>query len=27
VFSKADRDVVVSSLEGGALIYALYEKP
>ena len=27
VFSKADRDVVVSSLEGGALIYAIYEKP
>ena len=27
VFSKADRDVVVSSLQGGALIYAIYEKP
>ena len=27
VFSKADRDVVVSSLHGGALIYAIYEKP
>jgi L,D-transpeptidase catalytic domain len=27
VFSKADRDAVVSSLEGGALIYAIYEKP
>ena len=26
VFSKADRDVVVSSLEGGALIYAIHEK-
>jgi len=27
VFSKADRDAVVSSLQGGALIYAIYEKP
>ena len=27
VFSKADRDTVVSALEGGALIYAIYEKP
>ena len=27
VFSKADRDVVISSLQGGALIYAIYEKP
>ena len=27
VFSKADRDVVVSSLYGGALIYAIYERP
>jgi hypothetical protein len=27
VFSKADRDVVVSNLQGGALIYAIYEKP
>ena len=27
VFSKADRDVVVSTLQGGALIYAIYEKP
>jgi L,D-transpeptidase catalytic domain len=27
VFSKADRDVVISSLHGGALIYAIYEKP
>jgi hypothetical protein len=27
VFSKADRDAVVSSLGGGALIYAIYEKP
>jgi len=27
VFSKADRDVVVSSLYGGALIFAIYEKP
>jgi hypothetical protein len=27
VFSKADRDAVVSSLQGGALIYATYEKP
>jgi hypothetical protein len=27
VFSKADRDTVVSSLQGGALIYAIYEKP
>jgi len=27
VFSKADRDVVVSSLQGGALIYAFHEKP
>jgi len=27
VFSKADRDVVVSSLQGGALIYAIYERP
>jgi hypothetical protein len=27
VFSNADRDVIVSSLRGGALIYALYEKP
>jgi hypothetical protein len=26
VFSKADRDVVVSSLQGGALIYAIHEK-
>jgi hypothetical protein len=24
VFSKADRDAVVSSLHGGALIYAIY---
>jgi len=27
VFSKADRDAVVSSLYGGALIFAIYEKP
>jgi len=27
VFSKADRDAVVASLQGGALIYAIYEKP
>ena len=27
VFSKADRDVVVSSLEGGGLIYAIFDKP
>jgi hypothetical protein len=27
VFSQADRDAVVSSLQGGALIYAIYEKP
>jgi len=27
VFSKADRDTVVSNLQGGALIYAIYEKP
>ena len=27
VFSQADRDVVVSSLQGGALIYAIYERP
>jgi len=27
VFSKADRDVVISQLHGGALIYACYEKP
>ena len=27
VFSKSDRDSVVSALEGGALIYAVYEKP
>jgi L,D-transpeptidase catalytic domain len=27
VFSKADRDAVVSNLQGGALIYAIYEKP
>jgi len=27
VFSKADRDAVVSAFEGGALIYAIYEKP
>jgi len=27
VFSKADRDVVISSLQGGGLIYAFYEKP
>lgn len=26
-FSQADRDVVISSLEGGALIYGIYEKP
>jgi hypothetical protein len=26
-FSSADRDAVVSSLQGGALIYAFYEKP
>jgi len=26
-FSNADRDVVLSSLQGGALIYAIYEKP
>jgi hypothetical protein len=26
VFSKADRDAVISQLEGGALIYAVYEK-
>ena len=27
VFSKADRDAVVASLQGGALIFAIYEKP
>ena len=27
VFSKADRDAVVSAFEGGALIHAIYEKP
>jgi hypothetical protein len=27
VFSKEDRDAVLSSLQGGALIYAVYEKP
>lgn len=27
VFSKADRDAIVSSLQGGALILAIYEKP
>lgn len=27
VFSQADRDAVISSLQGGALIYAIYEKP
>jgi len=27
VFSKADRDAIVSNLQGGALIYAIYEKP
>ena len=27
VFSKADRDAVVSELQGGALIYAIYETP
>lgn len=27
VFSKVDRDAVVSNLQGGALIYAIYEKP
>jgi hypothetical protein len=27
VFSKADRDAVVSNLQGGALIYAIYERP
>lgn len=26
-FSNADRDAVLSSLQGGALIYAIYEKP
>jgi len=26
-FSKHDRDAVLSSLQGGALIYAIYEKP
>ena len=26
-FSNADRDVVVSSLRGGALIYAIYDRP
>jgi len=26
VFSKADRDAVISQLQGGALIYAIYEK-
>ena len=26
VFSQVDRDAVISSLEGGALIYAIYEK-
>jgi hypothetical protein len=26
-FSKADRDAVLSSLQGGELIYASYEKP
>lgn len=27
VFSRADRDTVVSNLQGGALIYAFYDKP
>jgi hypothetical protein len=27
VFSKNDRDAVLSNLQGGALIYAFYEKP
>ena len=27
VFSKSDRDAVVSSLQGGALIYAIYKEP
>jgi len=27
VFSGADRDAVVSNLNGGALIHAFYEKP
>lgn len=27
VFSQADRDAVISSLQGGSLIYAIYEKP
>ena len=27
VFSRADRDTVVSNLQGGALIYAIYDKP
>lgn len=27
VFSQADRDAVISSLQGGALLYAIYEKP
>jgi hypothetical protein len=27
VFSKDDRDAVISNLQGGALIYAIYEKP
>ena len=27
VFSKADRDAVIANLQGGALIYAIYEKP
>lgn len=26
-FSKGDRDAVISHLQGGALIYAIYEKP
>ena len=26
-FSDADRDAVVSSLQGGALIYAIHERP
>jgi len=27
VFSQADRDAIISSLQGGALLYAIYEKP
>ena len=27
VFSRADRDTVVSNLQGGALIYAIHDKP